>query len=213
MLRIGIPSGLQGLARALSGWIALRILASCPAAEAVIGGNGIAEQILMLTAFVGFAAMPAGMTVVGQNMGAGRPDRAERGAWAVVKVAGGLMVIPVVIYVAGAPTWVAAVGPKATGEALLYGALALRVLALGEPCWAINMALGGALRGGGDALSPLIFTVATQLVLGIGAGALVVLIGGYGPIGLWVSIVAAMYLQAVVTIWWFRRGRWKTLEV
>jgi Na+-driven multidrug efflux pump len=75
------------------------------------------------------------------------------------------------------------------------------------------MALGGALRGGGDALSPLIFTVATQLVLGIGAGALVVLIGGYGPIGLWVSIVAAMYLQAVVTIWWFRRGRWKTLEV
>jgi len=213
MLRVGVPSALQGLVRALSGWIVVRILALSPNVEAVIGGNAIAEQILMLTGFIGFAAMPAGMTVVGQNMGAGRPKRAESGAWAVAKLGAGLMLLPVILYVAGAPHWVRLVGREASGEALAYGATALRILALGEVCWAINMALAGALRGGGDTVSPLIFTIITQLVMGIGSGALIVAYTSAGPPGLWGAIVVAMYAQAAITIWWFRRGRWKTLSV
>ncbi|MBM3502229.1 MAG: MATE family efflux transporter, partial [Armatimonadetes bacterium] len=213
MLRIGVPSALQGLVRALSGWIVVRLLAGAPDVEAVIGGNAIAEQILMLTGFIGFAAMPAGMTVVGQNMGAGRPDRAASGAWAVVKLAAGLMSVPVALYVLGAPQWVRLVGREATPEALAWGATAVRILALGEICWAINMTLAGALRGGGDTVSPLIFTVITQLVMGIGSGALIVSFTSAGPAGLWAAIVVAMYAQSAITIWWFRRGRWKTLSV
>lgn len=213
MLRIGIPSGLQGLVRAVSGWLMLRLLALSPEAEAVIGGNGIAEQVLMLTGFIGFAAMPAGMTVVGQNLGAGQPQRAEAGAWSVVKLAAGLMCVPALIYFTGAPLWVRLVGPKATEPALLYATLALRVLAWGEPSWAVNMGLGGALRGGGDTLSPLIFTAVTQLGMGIGGGALVVLFTPAGPLGLWTAIVVAMYVQSLITVWWFKQGRWKTLAV
>jgi len=213
MLRIGVPSALQGFVRAMSGWIVVRILASSPQAEAVIGGNAIAEQVLLLTGFIGFAAMPAGMTVVGQNMGAGRPDRAESGAWAVVKLAVGLMLIPVTVYVLGAPLWVRLVGREASAMAVAYGAVALRILALGEPCWTINMSLAGALRGGGDTLSPLIFTILTQLCMGIGGGALIVYLTPAGPPGLWGAIVIAMYAQAAITMWWFHRGKWKTLTV
>jgi Na+-driven multidrug efflux pump len=75
------------------------------------------------------------------------------------------------------------------------------------------MALGGALRGGGDTVSPLIFTVVTQLLMGIGAGALIVAYTPAGPPGLWGAVVVAMYAQSAITIWWFRRGRWKTLAV
>jgi putative MATE family efflux protein len=213
MLRIGVPSALQGLVRALSGWIVVRILALTPDVEAVIGGNAIAEQILMLSAFIGFAAMPAGMTVVGQNLGAGQPERAESGAWAVVKLAVGLTAVPIVAYVLAAPFWVRLVGREASPEALAYGATALRILAVGDVCWAANMALGGALRGGGDTVSPLIFTVVTQLLMGIGAGALIVAYTPAGPPGLWGAVVVAMYAQSAITIWWFRRGRWKTLAV
>jgi putative MATE family efflux protein len=213
MLRIGVPSALQGLVRAASGWIVVRILAFSPDTEAVIAGNALAQQILMLTSFVGFSAMPAGMTVVGQNMGAGRPDRAETGAWTVAKLAAGAMLLPVAVYAAGAPTWVRMVGREASAEALSYAAVALRILAFGEPCWAINMSLSGGLRGGGDTVSPLVFTVITQLCMGIGGGALIVLLTPAGPPGLWGAIVFAMYAQAAVTSWWFRRGRWKTLIV
>jgi len=213
MLRIGVPSALQGLVRAVSGWVVVRILASSPEAEAVIGGNAIAEQVLMLTSFIGFSAMPAGMTVVGQNMGAGRPERAEKGAWAVVKVAAGLVLVPVSIYVAGAPVWVRLVGREASASAVMFGALALRILALGEPCWAINMSLAGALRGGGDTVSPLVFTILTQLCMGLGGGALLVWLFHTGPAGLWGALVFAMYAQSAITAWWFRRGRWKALTV
>ncbi|MGQ9730883.1 MAG: MATE family efflux transporter [Candidatus Zipacnadales bacterium] len=213
MLRIGIPSGLQALTRALSGWLMVRILALSPKAECVLGGNAIAEQILMITGFIGFAAMPAGMTVVGQNMGAQQPQRAEAGAWAVVLLACGLMVVPAAVYWMGAPLWVRLIGAKASECAVGYGVLALRLLALGEPAWAINMALGGALRGGGDTFSPLLFTIITQLLLGIGGGALVVWLTDIGPTGLWRMIVCAMWIQSAITAWWFRRGGWKTLSV
>lgn len=213
MLRIGIPSGLQGLVRALSGWLVVRILAGVPDPTPVLSGYAVAEQIMMLTAFIGFAAMPAGMTVVGQNMGADRPDRAEAGGWSVVRLAAIAMLFPAALYAIAAPRCVSLVGPELTPQALVCGALALRILAMGEPAWAINMSLGGALRGGGDTMSPLMYTLYTQLFMGIGGGALLVGHLGTGPEGLWAAILVSMWVQSLLTAWKFRRGEWKSLTV
>ena len=75
------------------------------------------------------------------------------------------------------------------------------------------MALGGALRGGGDTISPLVLTVATQLLLGVGVGAVLVLGFGMGPEALWGATLVSMWIQTALTIWWYRRGRWKSLSV
>jgi Na+-driven multidrug efflux pump len=213
MFRIGIPSGLQGLVRAVSGWLVVRILATVSEPTPVLSGYAVAEQIMMLTAFIGFAAMPAGMTVVGQNMGAQQPDRAEAGGWAVVRLAAAAMLLPAALYVIAASHCVRLVGPELTPEALVYGALALGILAAGEPSWAINMSLAGALRGGGDTMSPLMYTIYTQLLMGIGGGALLVDQLGTGPQGLWIAIMAAMWVQSLLTMWKFNRGEWKSLTV
>ena len=213
IFRIGIPSGLQGLVRAVSGWLVVRILATVSEPTPVLSGYAVAEQIMMLTAFIGFAAMPAGMTVVGQNMGAQQPDRAEAGGWAVVRLALAAMLVPAALYVIAASYCVRLVGPELTPEALVYGALALRILAAGEPSWAINMSLAGALRGGGDTMSPLMYTIYTQLLMGIGGGALLVDQLGTGPQGLWIAIMAAMWVQSFLTMWKFSRGEWKSLTV
>jgi MATE family multidrug resistance protein len=213
VFRIGIPSGLQGLVRAVSGWLVVRILATVSEPTPVLSGYAVAEQIMMLTAFIGFAAMPAGMTVVGQNMGAEQPGRAEAGGWSVVRLATIAILLPAAAYAIAAPQWVRLVGPKLTPEALMYGALALRVLALGEPAWAINMALAGALRGGGDTMSPLMYTIYTQLLMGIGGGALLVGHLGTGAEGLWGAILIAMWVQSFLTMWKFNRGEWKSLTV
>jgi putative MATE family efflux protein len=212
-LRIGIPSGLQGLVRAVSGWLVVRILATVAEPTPVLSGYAIAEQIMMLTAFIGFAAMPAGMTVVGQNMGADQPERAEAGGWSVVRLATTAMLLPAVVYVIAAHHWVRVVGPQLSPDAILYGALALRILAIGEPAWAINMSLAGALRGGGDTMSPLMYTIYTQLLVGIGVGALLVGQLDIGPEGLWGAILVAMWVQSFLTIWKFNRGEWKSLTV
>jgi len=213
ILRIGVPSGLQGLVRAVSNWILLRILTSLPAATPIISGSAIAGQILMITGFIGFSAISAGMTVVGQNMGAGRPDRATAGGWAVVRLAVWAEVLPVCLYVLLAPHLVGIVGRDVTAEAVAYGTLALRILALGEPGWAVNMALSGALRAGGDTMSPLRYTVYYQLLVGMGAGALLVLKFGYGPVAVWGSVLLAQMLQATATMWKFRRGDWMSMYV
>ncbi len=213
MLRIGVPSGLQGLVRAVSGWLVMRILATVAEPTPVLSGYAVAEQIMMLTAFIGFAAMPAGMTVVGQNMGAEQPDRAQAGGWSVARLATMGMLLPAALYVIAAPLCVRLVGPELSPQALMYGALALRILAVGEPSWAINMSLAGALRGGGDTMSPLMYTIYTQLLMGIGGGALLVGQLGTGPEGLWGAILVSMWVQSLLTTWKFNRGEWKSLTV
>jgi len=213
ILRIGVPSGLQGLVRAVSTWVVVRLLTTLPGATPILSGNFIAGQILLITGFIGFASISAGMTVVGQNMGAGRPDRATEGGWAVVRLAALAEVIPVSVYLLLAPHLVRLVGRDVTVETVAYGALALRVLALGEPGWAINMALSGALRAGGDTLSPLWYTLGYQLILAMGAAAVLVLKLGAGPVAVWGCMLFGQTMPAFAAMWKFHRGEWKTMKV
>jgi MATE family, multidrug efflux pump len=213
ILRIGVPSGLQGLTRAVSNWLLVRLLATLPGSTPILTGNFIAGQILLITGFIGFSAISAGMTVVGQNMGAGHTDRAESGGWAVVRLAILAEVVPVTCYVLFAPQLIRVIGRDVTGEAVGYGVLALRILALAEPGWATNMALSGAVRAGGDTMSPLRYTLYYQLILGIGGAALLMLRFGAGPAAVWGASLFGHTGQALALVWKFRRGEWRGMYV
>lgn len=211
MLFIGVPSSLQGLVRNV-GYLALAgILNHTYARDFAVSGHTAAGQWNALGVFVGLAMMTAAMTAVGQNMGAGNPERAERSCYSVIWVSSltsGFLGLLCVLF--AGPL----IGFFTTDQQSLYwGWWALVLLSASLPFATISMAFSGGLRGAGDTWSPLWATVVGTLLLGPGVGWLLALKAGMGPIGAWLGLALAMVVQAVFTGVIFRLGHWKRIVI
>ena len=133
---------------------------------------------------------------MGQNLGAGRPDRAERSAWVSV---GFFAVFLVVVSAVFLLLPEAIIGVFNTHpEVIRLGALFFLNLA---------MVLGRALDGAGSTRVPMVTTFVSLVVVGIPmAWGFSVL---WGVNGLWASLVASNMIQGLLILVWFRMGRWK----
>lgn len=169
---------------------------------AVLGLANRSESITYLVS-TGFGAGTA--TMVGQNLGARRPDRAERAAWVSVGWMSAYSCITGAILV----LWPEAVLRCFTADAdvITTGAPYLRILGYAQPLMAVEIVLEHAFSGAGDTITPMLISVPLNalriplLYWVVNAG------GGLLAIG-WVLAVTCM-ARGVLAAWWFRRGRWK----
>jgi len=160
-----------------------------------------------------FALLPswgmsnAAATLVGQNLGANKPDRAERAVW----IAGFYNMIFLgavgLVFVVFAPAIVGVFNPDP--EPHRWGVLCLRIVSAGFPFYAYGMVLTQSFNGAGDAWTPtwinlFCFWVFEQPFAWISAYRL-----GWGPTGVFVAMTLAFSGLAVVSGWLFRRGSWK----
>lgn len=211
MFSIGVPSSLQGLVRNIGYLGLVLILNHTLAGDYAVAGHTASNQWGALGVFIGLAMMTAAMTAVGQNMGAGNPERAERSCWSVVWISAassgflGLLCIvfahPLISFFTTDP------------QSLYWGWWALVLLGASLPFATISMAFSGALRGAGDTWSPLWATLGSTLILGPGVAYLLALVLGMGPIGAWLGLALAMVAQAFFTGTIFKRGRWKKIVI
>jgi Na+-driven multidrug efflux pump len=169
---------------------------------AVLGLANRAESITYLVSN-GFGAGTAAM--VGQNLGAGRPDRASRAAWVSVAwmTAYSCLTGAVLVF------WPEGVLRCFTSDAELIavGAPYLRILGYAQPLMAVEIVLEHAFSGAGDTVPPMIISVpmnALRIPL-----ILWVLHEGGGLLAIgWVLAVTCM-ARGALAAWWFRRGNWK----
>lgn len=211
MFYIGIPSSLQGMTRSVSYLMLAFVLNHTFARDAAISGHTAAGQWGALGIFVGLSMMTAAMTAVGQNMGACNPKRAEESCWSVVWVStvssiilGGLCIL------FGKPL----IGFFTTdAQSLYWGYWALVFLSAFLPFSTISMAFSGGLRGAGDTLSPLWATLISNLLIGPGLAYLLALTLNMGPIGAWLGLAISMVVQALITGFIFKRGKWKRIII
>ncbi len=191
-------------------WIVLiRILSTY--GTAVIAGYTVAMR------FVHFAMLPAwglsnaAATLVGQNLGAGKPLRAARstrlaGVWTMALLTG-----VGVVFFALAPAMADAFTTEP--EPAAWAVEGLRVVALGFPFYAWGLVLTQAFNGAGDTWTPTWINLACfwgieqPLAWTLSRGA------GLGPTGVFLAITVAYSVLAVVAAVWFRRGRWKSVQV
>lgn len=156
---------------------------------------------------LGFAV--AATTLVGQSLGAGDPDRAERSAW-VSLWQGGLMMTAVGVVLVAAPKLL--FGLMTPEEAIAEaGATPLRLAGLGQPFLALSFVLNGALRGAGDTRWPLVVRIVSTWAVRLPLSLL--LVAPLGLNGYWIALVADFAAQGVLTLWRFRTGHWKTIQV
>jgi len=205
ILRIGLPGTGQMLARSLMALVLMRIAAT--AGTDAIAAFGAGNRLQMLILMPAFALGNAAATLVGQNLGAGRPDRAARGAWLAALMDVGLMVLFGGLLVCFAPALMTIFTTDA--NVITIGTAFLRITCGFYVFVAPSIVLGRALQGAGDTLTPMVLTLVS--LWGIQVPLAIILSRVIMPSthGIWWAIAIAVTIHGVLVTVWFQRGHWK----
>ncbi len=202
--------GIAQFAIATSSWVFLVRIVATFGAES-LAGYTIAIRIFLFTLLPAWGLANAAATLVGQNLGAGRPARAERSVWIAGTVTMALLGLVSVGYVLGAEALVRLFTDEAAVVAV--GAQGLRVMALGYAIYAWSMVFPQAFNGAGDTLTPTWINLGCYWALQLPLAWALAVPAGLREDGVFWAVVAAETVAAVVGAVLFRRGRWKTMHV
>ncbi|MFH0930660.1 MAG: MATE family efflux transporter [Candidatus Zixiibacteriota bacterium] len=208
ILKIGIPTSIAGIVFSLVYLFLNKITAHFGTdAVAALGIGNRSESLSYLTCF-GFSMAAA--TLVGQNLGAKKPERAEKSAWRTV-----LIVILVTGFISvmffSFPGYIAAFfisDEKVVRIAVKY----LQILGLSQIFMAIEIVLEGAFSGAGNTLPPMIVSVPGS-ILRIPLAYLLAIKLNLGVSGVWWAITLTSMVKGIVLAFWFKLGKWKSREV
>ncbi|MFG0315767.1 MAG: MATE family efflux transporter [Planctomycetota bacterium JB042] len=205
LLRLSVGGVLQFLI-ATASWVCLmRIVA--PFGDTVVSGYGLAIRVLMFTILPAWGLSNAAATLVGQNLGAGRPERAEQAVW--------LTGLYNMLFLGGVAAVMLTLGPEILGlvtdrpATIAAGADALRIISYGYVFYAWGMVMVQAFNGAGDTMTPTRVNFVCFWLVQIPMAFLLARPAGLGPSGVYWSVAAAETLIAVVCVVLFRRGAWK----
>jgi putative MATE family efflux protein len=191
-------------------WIFLtRILAEF--GSDVVAGYTIAIRVIMFTLLPAWGLANAAATLVGQNLGAEKPERAELSVWRCASYNLFFLVGLSVFMFIGAETIIGWFSPNV--EAIHTGKLALRVLCLGYGFYAYGMVVIQSLNGAGDTKTPTILNLICFWMIEIPLAYLLAIVFALGPIGVFISVPVAESCLALLGIWRFKLGNWKTVKV
>ena len=195
---------------ATSSWVFLtRIMSEF--GSAVLAGYGISIRVMMFTLMPSWGMSNAAATLVGQNLGAKQPERAEKSVWTTGKYNAIFMVMVSVIYLLFADTIVGLF--KNDPEVIKAGALSLQVVAAGYVFYAYGMVLIQSFNGAGDTKTPTVINFFCFWLFQIPLAYLLALELEWGPLGVYLAITIAETVIALVSMWWFRKGKWKLVQV
>jgi putative MATE family efflux protein len=177
----------------------------------VTAGYTIAIRIVIFALLPAWGMSNAAATLVGQNLGAGHPDRAEKSAWRAGFFNMIFLAIVGLFCLIAAPNLIRLFTQEPT--AVEAGSMALRILAGGYVFYGWGMILSQAINGAGDTRTPTLLNFIFFWLVETPLAALLALQLGWGQSGVYWAIVIAESGMAVAAIWVFKQGKWKTVKV
>jgi putative MATE family efflux protein len=199
-------TGVFQLLIATASWTALMpIMAGF--GDVAIAGYVIALRVVMFALLPSLGLSNAAATMVGQNLGAGKPERSEASVWKAAWFnAAFYFVVGVVFWFLSHPI----IGFFTTdAEVLAYGTTALHIIAYGFAFYGLGMVLETAFNGAGDTWTPTYLNFFVFWVLEIPLAYLLAYKFEMGPTGVFWAITVAFSCLAVASALLFRRGKWK----
>jgi Na+-driven multidrug efflux pump len=218
ILRIGIPASVEGTGRALSVNALLLVvgLFSTP----VVAAFGIGTRVFSVIFLPAIAVARGVETMTGQNVGAGKPDRAARANYVAAQ---GLFVVlglaGVFIFLVPAPIVAVFTNDPAV---VREGATFLRFVALSFGFIGISRAFTGGFRGAGKTLVAAAVSLAAIVVVRLPVAVVASqallptdwwFLGAPDPRGIWVAFAVSNVVGAAVALLWFHRGTWRDSDV
>jgi putative MATE family efflux protein len=197
----------------MASWIGLMLILA-GFGSAAVAGNTIGLRVIMFALLPSWGMSNAAATLVGQSLGAGKPERAERAVWRasfynmIFLGSIGLLFFVFADPIVGVFTQAAA-GP----EVHAYGTDCLRIVSSGFLFYAYGMVITQSFNGAGDTRTPTILNIFVFWVWEIPLAYTLAFVFKMGPHGVWLAVTIAFSTLAVAGALLFRRGRWKTKRV
>jgi putative MATE family efflux protein len=199
----------QVLVGSASWMVLMRVLASF--GSTVLAANTIAMRTVMFALLPAWGLSNAAATLVGQSLGARKPERAEAAVWRAALYNLWFLGSIGAAFALFAPQVVRLF--TAEPEVVAYGATALRIIALGFPCYAYGMVLTQAFNGAGDTWTPTVVNLGVFWAVEIPLAYALAHHTPMGPSGVFVAVALCFSALAAISALLFRRGRWKAHEV
>lgn len=206
--RIGLPISVQQMIFVVVYWFLIKIVHDYgESAGAAMGIGNRLESFSYLTCY-GFSV--AASTMVGQNLGAKKPDRAMKCAWGSTGLAMGLALVMTAIFIVF-PEEIASIfsdDPYVIGIAKDY----LIILGISQTAMALEIVIEGAFSGAGDTIPPMVVMIPGSLAR-IPLAYYLAYDMGLGLNGVWWTLTITTVIKSVILAGWFWRGKWKLKEV
>ena len=191
-------------------WIVLVRIISIFGSE-VVAGYTIAIRIIGFTLLPSWGISNAASTLVGQNLGARKPDRAERAVWVTGWVNMILLSAIGAILVIFPETFIRIFIDNEI--VIKSGVLGLRILSTGFVAYGLGMVLVNSFNGAGDTSTPLKINIFAFWFVEIPLAWVLAIKAGFNEEGVFIAIVVAESLMTLIAWLVFRRGKWKLKEV
>ena len=208
---IATPATIQFVVQSAS-WIFLAAIVAKSGSEA---SAGYQTAIRLITFFIlpAWGISNAAATLVGQNLGAKQPERAEISVLNIAKYNGILMGGVMVFFLIFTVPLINFFIPATSGEEHHYAVQAIRVISLGYILYGVSMVLMQAFNGAGDTKTPTYISLFGFWLLQIPFAWVMADYFKMGPLGVFIAIPAAEAIIAFIYIYYFRKGKWKLVEV
>ncbi|MBI3014275.1 MAG: hypothetical protein HYY65_04225 [Candidatus Tectomicrobia bacterium] len=183
----------------------MRIVAGYGTAALAAYGVGLRIDLAMKTPGWGFSSSV--ITLVGQNLGAGKPERAEKSVWVIMAMylAFAALCGLAFFFAPGAVMGIFTRDP----EVLQIGSQYLRIMTFGYIFIAVAMVSDRAMSGAGDTVTPMVVACISLVVLQLSGALLLPRITGLGALGIWIAIALSYGIWAGTILRFFRQGQWK----
>ena len=210
MFRLGFPTSIEQSTRALGMTIMTFIVAGF--GTTTIAAFGIGGRILSFIIIPALGLSMATSTLVGQNIGANKIERAER----VVKIGATfgfavLTFIGIILFLTANQL----AGFFIPGEtaAIEASALFIRIIALSFGCISIQMVINGAFRASGNTFNSMILSLVSLWVIQFPFAYILSYHTSLAEVGIWIAYPIANVAGAAIAIFWYSRGTWKKTRV
>jgi putative MATE family efflux protein len=213
LFRFGLPTGIQGIAMNVGGVLMLSFIGSLPQSAAAQAAFAISyTQLFSLITWTSVGLMGAAAAVAGQNLGAGRPDRADAAVHAAARFGfGGAAVIGFFFLVF--PRQLLAIFGMKDPAVVDIGVELLRVLSFSGLLIAVALTYTGGLQGTGDTRSPLYISIVSQILVPLGICFAIQQTATLDPIDIWIAILVGHATRCVLSVLRFNQGMWRHIAV
>jgi putative MATE family efflux protein len=209
LLRVAVPNSIQSGLRSVTFLAMMTIVAVF--GTTALSAYGIVGRLELVALMPGFGIATATAVIVGQNLGARKPERAEAGVRLSALMNGGFMaLVGVVFYVAGAAI-IEVFDPS--GASTEIGISYMQTVAPFYVLLAVAIILGFALNGAGDTKRPMYATLISMVLFQVPLACILPGLLGIGIAGVWFAVVCGVTLQAGLLFSMYRGGTWKATTI
>ncbi|MEZ4774458.1 MAG: MATE family efflux transporter [Bacteroidia bacterium] len=176
-----------------------------------LAGYTVSFRIIIFTILPSWGLANAAATLVGQNLGANQPDRAEKSVWYAAFYNMVFLTAISALFFTNASFFVGLFSQEA--EVIRYGVMSLKIICSGYIFFAYGMVVSQAFNGAGDTRTPTIINLIGYWLIQIPLAYVLSVTLAWGPVGVFIAIALTLVFIAVISVAVFRRGKWKEVLI